>query len=119
MVQPSEYLTLPKSSVEKVPEVALDLSISKEWVVVNDKPVVKISNLLSSDNLLIPELQKELLNYANQAEKMQERYGKLFSGSISIQGDKTTPYKVLVKIMATCGKSKYPNMRLFVYKKSS
>lgn len=119
MVQPSEYLTLPKSSVEKVPEVALDLSISKEWVVVNDKPVVRISYLLSSDELVIPELQRELLNYANNAEKMQERYGKLFSGSISIQGDKATPYKVLVKIMATCGKSKYPNMRLFVYQKSS
>ena len=119
MVQPSDYLTLPKSSVEKVPEVALDLSISKEWVVINDKPVVQVSNLLSSDEIIIPELQQELLIYANEAEKMQERYGQTFSGSITIQGDKEIPYKVLVKVMATCGKSKYPNMKLFVYQNAS
>ncbi|HDL19400.1 MAG TPA: hypothetical protein ENH29_10120 [Bacteroidetes bacterium] len=119
MVQPSDYLTLPKSTVEKVPEVALDLSISKEWVVLNDKPVVKISDLLSSNNIVIPKLQQQLLMYANEAEKMQERYGKPFSGMVSIQGDKSIPYKVLVKVMATCGKSKYPNMRLYVYQKSS
>ncbi len=119
MVQPSEYLTLPKSSIEKIPEVALELSRSTEWGVVNDKPVIKVENLLGSGDLVIPELQQVLLNYANTAEEMQERYGKLFSGSISIQGDKKVPYKVLVKVMATCGKSKYPNMRLFVYQKSS
>jgi len=119
LVQPSDYLTLPKSTVEKVPEVALDLSISKEWVVINDKPVVKVADLLNSDQIIIPELQQELMNYAIEAEKMQERIGMPFSGSIAIQGDKNIPYKVLVKVMATCGKSKYPNMRLFVYQKSS
>lgn len=119
MVQPSQYLTLPKSSIEKIPEVALDLSISKEWVVVNNKPIVKVTDLLKSKRLVIPELQQELLMYANEAEKMQERLGQPFSGSISIQGDREIPYRVLVKVMATCGKSKYPNMRLFVYQKSS
>ena len=118
MVQPSQYLTLPKSTVEKHPEVSLDLTVSKEWIVLNDKPVAKVEEVEKSSSLLIPSLQRELLRYANEAEKMQEKYGKQFSGSITIQGDKELPYRVLVKVMATCGKSKYPNMRLLVYQKN-
>jgi len=119
MVQPSEYLTLPKSSVEKHPQVALDLVVSKEWIVLNDRPIARVADVLQSDRLIIPELQRELLKYANEAERMQQRYGQQFSGAITIQGDKDLPYRVLVKVMATCGKSKYPNMRLLVYQRSS
>jgi biopolymer transport protein ExbD len=119
MVQPSEYLTLPKSSVEKHPQVALDLVVSKEWIVLNNRPVAKVADVLASKSLIIPSLQQELLKYANEAEKMQQRYGQEFSGAITIQGDKDLPYRVLVKVMATCGKSKYPNMRLLVYQRSS
>jgi len=118
MVQPSKYLTLPKSTVEKHPEVSLDLTISKEWIVLNNKPVAKVADVAQSSSLIIPSLRQELLHYATQAERMQEKYGQKFSGSITIQGDKTLPYRVLVKVMATCGKSKYPNMRLLVYQKN-
>ena len=118
MVQPSADLTLPKSTVEKVPEVALDLSVSKEWVLLNGKPVEKMANILNYNGLIIQSLQQELLRYAAEAETMQVKYGKPFSGLVTIQGDYELPYKVLVKIMATCGKSKYPNMRLFVYQKA-
>ncbi len=118
MIQPSNDLTLPKSSVEKMPEVALDLSISKEWVLLNGKPVVKVTNIANYNGMIIPQLQQELLRYSTEAEAMQVKYGKPFSGLVTIQGDYALAYKVLVKVMATCGKSKYPNMRLFVYQKA-
>jgi len=44
MIQPSDYLTLPFSSVEQAAEVALDLVISKEWVIVNQEPVEKVAD---------------------------------------------------------------------------
>ena len=47
--------------------------------------------------------------------KMEELYGAKFSGKVTIQGDKNLPYQVLIKVMATCGQSDYPNMRLVVY----
>ena len=115
LINPSEDLTLPSSTIEKVSEVSLDLAISKEWLVLNDKPVMKVKDLLATKQYIIPALQQELLRYAEEAEKMQERYGRRFSGSITIQGDKELPYRALVKVMATCGRSKYPNMRFLVY----
>lgn len=119
MVNPSEDLTLPNSDIENVTPVSLDLAISKEWLVLNEKPLIKIAELLDSKRIFIPELQAELDRYAKEAERMQERYGQQFSGSITIQGDKELPYKILVKVMATCGRSKYPNMNFLVYQKET
>jgi biopolymer transport protein ExbD len=117
MIQPSDYLTLPFSSVEQAAEVALDLVISKEWVIVNQEPVEKVATILAQEGLLIKNLQDKLQIYAREAKRMEEQFGAKFTGRVMIQGDKSTPYKLLVKVMATCGKSDYPNMRLLVYQK--
>jgi len=117
LIQPSEYLTLPSSTIEKSPEVALDLVISKEWVMVNHEPVEKVADILFNEGLIIKSLQEKLEVYAREAKRMEELYGTKFSGKVTIQGDKEIPYRLLVKVMATCGKSEFPNMRLVVYKK--
>ncbi|MDZ7331868.1 MAG: biopolymer transporter ExbD [candidate division KSB1 bacterium] len=119
LIQPSEYLTLPTSTIERSPEVALDLVISKEWVMLNHEPIEKVANIMASDGLLIEPLQQKLLMYAREAKKMEVAYGTKFSGKVTIQGDKEIPYRLLVKVMATCGRSEYPNMRLVVYRKEA
>ncbi|MDW7681679.1 MAG: biopolymer transporter ExbD, partial [bacterium] len=55
--------------------------------------------------------------YAREAKRMEEQYGTKFSGKVTIQADKEIPYKLLIRVMATCGQAEYPNMRLVVYKK--
>jgi biopolymer transport protein ExbD len=117
LIQPSEFLTLPTSTIEKSPEVALDLVISKEWIMVNNEPVVTVAEVLASEGLIVPSLKEKLQVYAREAKRMEELYGTKFSGKVTIQGDKEIPYQLLVKVMATCGKSDHPNMRLVVYKK--
>ncbi len=117
LIQPSEYLTLPTSSVEKSPEVALDIIVSKEWVMVHNEPVVRLADIEKMAGFIIRPLQEKLNVYAREAKRMEELYGTKFSGKGTIQGDKSLPYRLLVKVMATCGKSDYPNMRLVVYKK--
>ena len=118
MIHPSKNLTLPLSTIDKSAEMALDVVISKEWVMVNQEPVVKSSEILAFDGLIIKNLQDKLQMYASEAKRMEELYGTKFSGKVLIQGDKNIPYKLLVKVMATCGKAEYPNMRLLVYRKT-
>ena len=119
MIQPSDYLTLPKSTSEGSPEVALDVVVSKEWVMVNHEPVAPINQITAQKGLIIGALLDKLSVYAREAKRMEEMYGKKFSGQVTIQGDRNIPYKVLVKIIATCGKSEFPNMRLAVYQQSA
>jgi biopolymer transport protein ExbD len=116
LISASQDLTLPSSKIEKPAEVALDVTVSKDWILVNGKPVESTPNLESMSGYIIPLLQGELLKYAREAEKMEELYGAKFSGKVTIQGDKDLSYKTLIKIMATCGQSRYPNMRLIVYR---
>ena len=117
LIHPSEYLTLPKSTVKQPPELGLDLVVSKEWIMVNKKPIARVADVQRMDGLIIPELKAELDIFAREAKKMEELYGTPFTGKVTIQGDKDLPYNTLVKVMATCGKAEYPNMRLAVYQK--
>lgn len=118
LIQPSDFLTLPTSTIEQSPEVALDVVISKEWVMVNHDPIEKVSNILAQESLIIKSLQEKLAVYSREAKRMEETFGTKFSGKVTIQGDKNISYRLLVKVMATCGRSDYPNMRLVVYKKA-
>lgn len=118
LIQPSDFLTLPTSTIEQSPEVALDVVISKEWVMVNRDPIEKVSNILAQESLIIKSLQEKLAVYSREAKRMEETFGTKFSGKVTIQGDKNISYRLLVKVMATCGRSDYPNMRLVVYKKA-
>lgn len=117
LITPSDDITLPVSTVEKNPEIGLDLVVSREWIMVNQDPIIRVKEVIDTKNFIIKPLQEKLHLYAREAKRMEELYGSKFSGKVTIQGDRSIPYKLLVKVMATCGKSDYPNMRFVVYKK--
>ncbi len=117
LIQPTDSLTLPKSTIQTAPETALDLVVSKETIILNDKPIVDLASVKKEKGYIIQSLRDELLFHAREARKMEVQYGVPFSGKVTIQGDKDMEYKDLIKVMATCGASEYPNMRLVVYRK--
>jgi biopolymer transport protein ExbD len=117
LAHPSEDLTLPKSTTERPPEVALDVIVSNQWIMVNEKPVENISNIVGKTDLMIPRLYDALQSYAREAKKMEETYGIKFTGKVTIQGDQKLTFNTLLKVMATCGRSEFPNMRLVVYQR--
>ncbi len=117
LIQPTESLTLPKSTIQTTSETALDLAVSKETIMLNNKPIVDLASVKKGKGYIIQSLRDELLFHAREARKMEVQYGVPFSGKVTIQGDKDMEYKDLIKVMATCGASEYPNMRLIVYQK--
>jgi biopolymer transport protein ExbD len=119
LVNPSQDLTLPVSRTEHPPEHGLDVTVSREYILVNGRQIESMRNITDDNVFIIPRLREELLLYAREAEKMQELYNIPFSGKVTIQGDKRIPYTVLMKIMATCGQSRFPNMRLIVYQEQA
>ena len=124
LISPSEHLELPRSSIEKAPEVALDVVVTRKEILVNDRPVMVEENndpnvLVGHEyNQVITPLYNRLLTYSKEAKKMQELYGTDFTGKVTIQGDYRLPFRLLVKIMYTCGQAEYGNMRLVVYRKT-
>ena len=116
LIQPTESLSLPISTIQTEPEVALDLVVSKEVVMVNERVVVDMDAVKKQRGFVIAPLKAELQRHADEAKRMETELGTPFSGKVIIQGDKSIPYRELVKVMATCGAADYPNMRLIVYR---
>jgi len=121
LVTPAEGLHLPKSTVEKNADVALNVQITKNTIMVEDKIVLDAKEyeaLLSQKEFLIGSLHTVLRKYSSEARKSAQMFSNDFSGKISIQGDVDIPYNVLTRVMYTCGQAGYPNMNLVVYRKS-
>ena len=47
LIHPSDNLTLPNSTVENPPEIALDVTVSQGWIMVNNNPVVQMSRVVN------------------------------------------------------------------------
>lgn len=112
----SPELTLPKSISTIKPKPAPIISVTKEWIMLDDKPLVKIDDLDLGASLQIPELQAALLDQKSIAEalgKQDERFG--FHGKVVIMSDRDMTFAIIKRVMATCGVTGYNNMELLVY----
>ncbi len=120
IVTVSKDLHLPESTSELAPKVTSVIYVTSEWILLDGRPVEKIENILSTNNLLIEKLHDSLL----QLRAITEGIGgisdqmKGFQGQIAIQGDKEITFDLLKRIMLTCGQVGYNNMLLTVMQKS-
>jgi biopolymer transport protein ExbD len=118
MVTNSDDLRLPESTSEKTPRSAPIISVTREWIILDDKPVVKIDDVKTNGDLLIKPLHDGLQQARDVAEKlgaMDERLG--FHGTVDIMGDRDASFAVIKRVMYTCGRVGFNNMLLAVYKK--
>lgn len=108
-------LQLPVSSSLQKPRVTLNLIVSTDAIVVEGRPVETIDNIIKSDTLLIPALESELLMHAQRSKNIAEINKAFeFKGDITIQADRTIPFRLLKKIMYTCGQTEFSNISLAV-----
>ncbi|MFP4162647.1 MAG: ExbD/TolR family protein [Chitinispirillaceae bacterium] len=113
----SEDLVLPVSSAQKRPELMVTLVVNNNFLMVEDNRLVDLDDL-SADQLVIPELNEWLSKRRQATEKIEKYSDKTkFKGDILIQGDKRIRFKLLKKIMYTCGQQGYNNFSLAVRKK--
>ena len=116
LVAPSQDLTLPTSFQTEKPKKELNVAISQDAIIVNDIPIVSLSSL-HPDEMMIPSLNLKLAEYAQKEKQLELDVGKEFTHQVIIQGDRTIPFDVLIKVMYTCSQSDFYKMRLLTVKK--
>jgi len=116
LVAPSEDLTLPTSFRTEKPKKELNVAISNDAIIVNDIPVIALSQL-RQDEMMIPTLNAKLAEYALLEKQLELEVGKEFTHQVIIQGDRAIPFEVLIKVMYTCSQSEFYKMRLLTVKK--
>ncbi len=114
----SKELILPESSAQKKPELTVVITVNNNYILAEDKYIANVDEVLAGDDLLIPQLNLWLAQRRAATERI-ERYSTKtkFSGDITIQGDKRIRFRLLKKIMYTCGQQGYNNFSLAVQKR--
>ena len=118
IVTVSKDLMLPESSAKKNPYLTVVLTVNNKYLLAEGTEITKLEKVLSSDNLIIPELNKwlekrrKITQYNDQFNQI-----KKFQGDITIQADKRIRFRLLKKIMYTCGQQQYNNFSLAVLKR--
>lgn len=118
IVTETRDLTLPESSAKKTPELNVTLKVNKSHVMAEDVVVANVNDVLASNDLVIQGLFDWLGSRRAMTEKISQYSNTMkFKGDVTIQADKRIHFRLLKKIMYTCGQQGYNNFSLAVRQK--
>ena len=109
----SEGLQPPKIVNKNKPKKQLVVGISRFHVFFNKDAIVEVDKALAQKNtFLIQELAVKLEEEANKAVELEDRFGIEFKKELIIFGDAEMPFNILLKVVFTCGRNQFSNLRL-------
>jgi biopolymer transport protein ExbD len=116
----ADNLTLPNSISKKKPsEVNLQVAVSADMVLVDNKPIVPTEDIerIPRENPapIVAKLEETLkAHYAQEEEMVKLGALNKVEGKVVVQVDKNVSFDVLFKIMFTCGSVGYNHMNFAV-----
>ena len=111
-LQNNKSIKLPESTAEKKPKETLVILVNNEDIIVKNRKVATVSDVMNNKETTIPLLTQELEYQANRAKASNP--GEKFAGEVTIMGDRKIPYQLLKKIMVTCARASYTKLSLAV-----
>ena len=111
----SSDLTLPKSSAKKTPEMTVNIIVTNKYIMAENEKLVSVDAVLDNDDLEVAPLSAWLKERRTMTERIAQYSTKTtFKGNVTIQGDKRIHFRLLKKIMYTCGQQGFNNFSLAV-----
>jgi biopolymer transport protein ExbD len=115
-LQQPKQITLPESVVEAKPRETVVIFVGKEEVLVQGVPVARIADIQATGNseiepisVRLAELSESVIGLSTQAVAESQE--------VTVLADKSIPFSVLKKIMATCTGQGYTRVSLAVVQK--
>ena len=109
----SKNISIPESISDKKPEPSVVVMITKEDLLVDGRAVAKVSDIVAGDDTVIAPL-KEALQSVGDSVLADAAKQDIADRTVTILGDRHTPYAVLRKVMATCTDADYGKVSLAV-----
>jgi biopolymer transport protein TolR len=113
VVQNSKGIEIPQSSAEVKPQSTVVVMITREHVFVQGEPVTTVGDVQSGTTPLIEPL-REMLDRPMLAGVSSDVPA---SREITVIADKSLPFEVVKRVMATCSASAYGKISLAVLQK--
>ena len=116
VIQNSKGVQVPQSVAEELPKQSVVVMITKDQLLVQGELVASIAEIRASRAQLIEPLRAVL----ERPMLVGDAAGADVSGAlreVTVMGDKSLPYDVVKKVMATCTAAYYTKISLAVMKK--
>ncbi|MDD5674224.1 MAG: biopolymer transporter ExbD [Chitinivibrionales bacterium] len=118
IVTVSKNLDLPQSTAQKTPQLTTVVTVNNDVILAEGQALARVDEVLATDDLVIPQLNDWLQVRRQTTEKLAKYSTSLkFKGDVMIVGDKRIRFRLLKKIMYTCGQQGFNNFSLAVLKK--
>jgi biopolymer transport protein ExbD len=114
--QPKE-IKLPESVVEAKPRETVVIFVGKEQVLVQGEPVARVADIQATRNIEIEPISVRLAELSDSVIGLSTQ-AVAESQEVTVLADKSVPFSVLKKIMATCTGQGYTRVSLAVIQKS-
>jgi biopolymer transport protein TolR len=113
-VQNSKGIEIPQSTAEVKPQSSVVVMITREHIFVQGEPVTTIAEVQSSTTALVEPLrevlERPMLASSGNDEDMSSR-------EVTVIADKSLPFDIVKRVMATCSSSSYGKISLAVLQK--
>jgi biopolymer transport protein ExbD len=109
-------LKLPESAIKEQPRPTVTIVVTTDDILVDNRTVMATQQALQGDAKLLAPLKSALL-LAPLMQVEGDTQNRLTRGEINIVADKSIPYHLLKKIMATCTDTRFARISLAVVEK--
>jgi biopolymer transport protein ExbD len=109
----TKNISIPLSVAETKPRPTVVVMVTRDTMYVNGRPIARVDEVMGSDAPVIEPLRAALREQADRilVEAARE---DIVEREVTIMGDKTVPFRVLKRIMATCTDADYGKVSLAV-----
>jgi biopolymer transport protein ExbD len=124
MLTLDENLQVPKSSTRLKAKEAVPVMITKRVILIQGIQVETVNNgridasrkTDGENGYAVPSIIEILSKISNRERKVADLQGAKFESELMIVADKSTPYRLLMEVIYSCGQAGYSNYRLVVLK---
>ena len=116
-LQQPKQITLPESVTEAKPRETVVIFVGRDEVLVQGVPVARIADIEATTSIDIEPIRVRLAELSESVIGLSTQ-AIAESQEVTVLADKTIPFSVLKKIMATCTGQGYTRVSLAVVQKS-
>jgi len=109
----TKNISIPLSISEKKPRPTVVVMVTRDTMYVNGRVVAKIDEVMASESNVIEPLRAALRDQADRVLVETSRED-IVEREVTIMADKSVPFRVLKRIMATCTDADYGKVSLAV-----
>lgn len=114
IIQNAKGIEIPQSTAEALPKQSVVVMITRDQLFVQGELIASIDEVRASGKSLIEPLRAVLDRPMLVESDAQARSAWLASHEITVLADKSLPYEVVRKVMATCTAAAYGKISLAV-----